>query len=359
VAADILLDVLFELTESWSDTDDGQELSPALKVPAGLDVMLGKSPTMRSALDVVARVAPTNATVLLAGETGAGKEVLADLIQANSDRSEKPYLKVNCAAIPENLLEAELFGHEKGAFTGADRRRIGRFEEAHGGTLFLDEIGELPLPMQAKLLRVLHERRITRVGGSAVLPADVRILAASNRDLAEAVRRSEIREALFHRLQVIELRVPPLRDRREEIPDLIEHFRKEFNGRHRLAVESLAPDAMDALYRHPWPGNVRELRNVLERAMLLSGGPTVGRAHLELSGGEEPEAPPPHVDGLTPRQERILARAQERGGITNSAVVEEEEVSARTALRELQRLVERGLLVRVGRRRGAVYRPSA
>jgi DNA-binding NtrC family response regulator len=192
-----------------------------------------------------------------------------------------------------------------------------------------------------------------------VIPADVRILAASNRDLAEAVRRSEFREDLFHRLHVIELRVPPLRDRREEIPDLMEHFRKELNVRHGLAVEAFAPDAMDALYRHPWPGNVRELRNVLERAMLLSGGPTVGRVHLELAGGEGPSAPPPHVDGLTPRQERILARAQERGGITNSEVVEEEEVSARTALRELQRLVERGLLVRVGRRRGAVYRPPA
>ncbi|MHC4579305.1 MAG: sigma-54 interaction domain-containing protein, partial [Planctomycetota bacterium] len=311
--------------------------------------------------EVVARVAPTNATVLLSGETGSGKEVLADLIQANSDRRDRPYVKVNCAAIPDTLVETELFGHERGAFTGAERRRIGRFERAHRGTLFLDEVGDLPLPTQVKLLRVLQERRVTRVGASQSVDVDVRILAASNRDLGVAVRRREFREDLFHRLHVIELRVPPLRERREDIPELIEGFRQEFNRQHRLGIEAIAPDALDALYRYDWPGNVRELRNVVERSMLLAGSTSVERRHLALRETEEERlrAPPapPSIEGLTPRQERILSHAREKGGVTNGEVVREERVSARTALRELQRLVERGLLLRVGRRRGAVYRP--
>jgi DNA-binding NtrC family response regulator len=175
------------------------------------------------------------------------------------------------------------------------------------------------------------------------------------------VRAGVFREDLYHRLHVVELRVPPLRDRREEIPPLVEHFRRALNRDHGLPVKGFAPDALDALYRHPWPGNVRELRNVLERAMLLAGGPTVERVHLALPQTEETEAVPPPADapGLTPRQERILARARKRGETSNRLVVDEEQVSARTALRELQKLVERGLLVRVGRRRGAVYRPRS
>jgi transcriptional regulator with GAF, ATPase, and Fis domain len=315
---------------------------------------------MRAALEVVARVAPTNATVLLSGETGTGKEVLADLIQANSDRRDQPYVKVNCAAIPETLVETELFGHERGAFTGADRRRIGRFERAHRGTLFLDEVGDLPLPTQVKLLRALQERRIHRVGSSQPLDVDVRILAATNRDLGAAVRRGTFREDLYHRVHVIELRVPPLRERREDIPDLITGFRQEFNLRHGLSIEAFAPDALDALYRHVWPGNVRELRNIVERSMLLAGGPVVERRHLALPD-EQPAAegrPVVTIEGLTPRQERVLGYARERGGVTNGEVVEAERISPRTALRELQKLVDRGLLVRVGRRRGAVYRPT-
>jgi DNA-binding NtrC family response regulator len=313
---------------------------------------------MRAALEVVARVAPTNATVLLSGETGTGKEILADLIHANGDRAQAPYVKVNCAAIPETLVESELFGHERGAFTGAERRHVGQFEKAHRGTLFLDEVGELPLPTQAKLLRVLQERRITRVGGTDAVDIDVRILAASNRDLAEAVRRGEFREDLYHRLHVIELRVPPLRERREDIPELIDHFRQTFNAAHGLKVEAFAPDALDALYHHPWPGNVRELKNVVERTMLMAEGDTVERRRLALPEAPATPRPAAAVDGLTPRQERILAFARGRGGVTNGEIVKEESVSARTALREVQRLVDRGLLVRVGRRRGAIYRPG-
>jgi diguanylate cyclase (GGDEF)-like protein len=355
-AAGILLDALSGEALAPAPPDSG----PApLRVPPALGIVLGRSPGMRAALEVVARVAPTRATVLLRGETGTGKEVLADLCQANSDRRDAPYVKVNCAAIPETLLESELFGHERGAFTGADRRRIGRFEEAHRGTLFLDEIGDLPLPMQAKLLRFLQERRITRVGGGAPLEVDVRIIAASNRDLAEAVRRGEFREDLYHRLHVIELPVPPLRERKDDIPALVDHFRRRLNRRHGLAVASFSPEALDLLRGADWPGNVRELRNAVERAMLLAGTTVVEPRHLSLAGGTAPPGPPPPtVEGLTPRQERILGKARAEGGVTNGEVVTAERVSARTALRELQQLVDRGLLVRVGRRRGAVYKPG-
>jgi len=356
-AADMLLDALFEATETWEEARD--EPLPALKVPPEFGLVSSRSPTMRTALEVVARVSPTNATVLLSGETGSGKEVIADLIHANSERAAAPYVKVNCAAIPEALVESELFGYERGAFTGADRRYAGRFEQAHRGTLFLDEVGELPLPTQAKLLRVLQERRITRVGSAEAVDVDVRILAASNRDLGEAVRRGVFREDLFHRLHVIELRVPPLRERREDIPHLIDHFRRLFNTTHGLRIEAFAPDALDALYSYPWPGNVRELKNVVERTMLMAGSPTVERTNLALPAGAVRAPPvPPSIDGLTPRQERILKLARESGGVTNGEIVRVEAVSARTALREAQRLVDRGLLVRVGRRRGAIYRPA-
>jgi DNA-binding NtrC family response regulator/HAMP domain-containing protein len=356
-AADILLDSLFEVTETWDETST--ETGPRLRVPPELDLVPSRSPTMRAALEVAARVAPTNATVLLSGETGTGKEVVADLIQANSNRRDKPYVKVNCAAIPETLVETELFGHERGAFTGADRRRIGRFEQAHQGTLFLDEIGDLPLPTQVKLLRTLQERHIQRVGGSQPLDVDVRILTATNRDLGAEVRRGAFREDLYHRVHVVELRVPPLRERREDIPDLIAGFRQEFNLRHGLQIEAFTPDALDTLYRHPWPGNVRELRNIVERSMLLAAGPVVERGHIALPDEpSEENGKPVSIEGLTPRQERVLKVARDRGGVTNGEVVEEERVSPRTALRVLQKLVERGLLVRVGRRRGAVYRPT-
>jgi len=360
-SAQILLDRLLESAAAGVPAPAiGQ---PAVRVPEHLAIVLGGSPPMRAAFDLIARVSPTTATVLINGETGVGKEIAADLIQANSRRADGPYIKLNCAAIPETLIETELFGHEKGAFTGADRRRIGQFEEAHGGTLFLDEIGELPLALQVRLLRVLQERRFTRVGGAEPIDVDVRIIAATNRDLQAAVRDGEFREDLYHRLHVIELTMPALRDRREDLPELIEQFRKEFNRRHGLGVGAFRPDALDALYEYAWPGNVRELRNVIERAMLFAAGEEVERRHLALpdDGSQADSArlakARASLRGLTPRQERILDRARTSGGLTNRDVVEAEDVSARTALRELQALVERGLLSRVGRRRGAVYKP--
>ncbi|MDH3590829.1 MAG: sigma 54-interacting transcriptional regulator [Planctomycetota bacterium] len=352
-AADILLDALESATLPALPGDG----LPTLALPADPGVVLGKSATMRTVLEVVARVAPTSATVLVGGETGTGKEIIADLIQSNSDRADRPYVKVNCAAIPISLIETELFGHEKGAFTGADRRRIGRFEAAHRGTLFLDEIGELPAELQTKLLRVLQQREIERVGSARSIPVDVRIIAATNRSLADLVARGEFREDLYHRLHVVEVRVPPLRERREEIPHLVERFRQEFNAAHGLRVAAFAPDALDAMYGHAWPGNVRELRNVVERAMLLAPGATVEHAHVDLPRVESTAPRTAPIEGLTPRQEAILTYARAEGGVTNGDVVREENVSSRTALRELQRLVDRGLLVRVGRRRGAVYRP--
>ncbi len=358
-SADVLLDTLFDLTESWEDTSTDM-IAPMLTIPAELGAVLGRSPSMRSALDVVTRVAPTSATVLVSGETGAGKEVMADLIQANSDRRDGPYVKVNCAAIPETLLETELFGHEKGAFTGAERRRIGRFEEAHQGTLFLDEIGDVPKSLQVKLLRVLQERCIHRLGGTAPVPIDVRIITATNQRLLSMVERGDFREDLYHRLHVIELSVPSLRERREDIPGLVEHFRQQINREHQTSIEAFAPDALDSLYRHAWPGNVRELKNVIERSMLMASGATVQLPELTLkneSGQKKQAETPVHIEGLTPRQERVLAFARRNGGVSNGDVVREEDVSSRTALRELQKLVDRGLLHRVGRRRGAVYRP--
>ncbi len=354
-SARILLDALRRGAAARIPVDPSRAVE--LRVPARYGVIVGRSPSLRPALEVIARVAPTRATVLLSGETGTGKEVLADLIQCNSDRQDKPYVKVNCAAIPEGLLEAELFGHERGAFTGAERRRIGRFEEAHGGTLFLDEVGELPLAVQVKLLRVLQEKRITRVGGGESVEVDLRILAATNRSLEEAIRHGSFREDLYYRIHVIEVRVPPLRERREEIPHFIEHFRQEFNRRHGLQVAAFAPEALDALYAHAWPGNVRELRNALERAMLVAAGPTVERQHLALVAPATPVHASPIVGDLTPRQERILGRARLSGAIANNDVVALEGVSPRTALRELDGLVQRGLLLRQGRRRGALYRP--
>ncbi|MFQ5845883.1 MAG: sigma 54-interacting transcriptional regulator, partial [Planctomycetota bacterium] len=358
-AASLLLAALDRTAGEHAAVAPAAPVTLDLSVPPHLEGLVAAGPTMRATLEVVARVAPAHTTVLLSGETGAGKEVLADLIQANSDRRDRPYIKINCAAVPETLLETELFGHERGAFTGADRRRIGVFEAADGGTLLLDEIGDLAPATQVKLLRVLQDRTLTRVGGSRCIAVDVRILAATHRDLAEAVRQRSFREDLYYRLNVIEIEVPPLRERREEIPGLIDRFRRRFNREHGLRIAAFAPDALDALHAHPWPGNVRELRNVVERAMVLADGACVERRHLEPGEpGAVPAAPHRPVRGLSPRQQRILRRALGAGAVANHDVVHAETVSPRTALRDLQALVEAGHLVRVGRRRGAVYRPA-
>lgn len=232
--------------------------------------MIGSSPVMTRLMATAAQVAASEASVMITGESGTGKELVAAAIHHNSPRKEGPFIKVNCAAITETLLESELFGHEKGAFTGAERCREGRFVQANGGSLFLDEVGEMPVAMQVKLLRVLQERELTRVGGEQVLPVDVRLIVATNRNLARMVADGAFRGDLFYRLNVVELRMPPLRERREDIPLLATHFLKRFAEKNRKKVDRFAPRAMDMLIRHPWPGNVRELMNTIERAVVLA-----------------------------------------------------------------------------------------
>jgi PAS domain S-box-containing protein len=232
--------------------------------------IVGRSPALTTVLDNVRRVAPTDSTVLIMGETGTGKELIARAIHSTSKRKDRPLIKVNCAALPAGLVESELFGHEKGAFTGAITRRIGRFELANGGTLFLDEIGEMPADAQAKLLRVLQEREFERVGGAAPIKADVRILAATNRDLLRAVSEKTFREDLYYRLSVFPLHLPPLRQRREDIPLLVHFLLDRFAMRIGKRIEGVGAETVARLEAYPWPGNVRELENVLERAVILA-----------------------------------------------------------------------------------------
>jgi len=237
---------------------------------------LFRDPAMTRVVKMADQIAPSDASILITGESGTGKEVIAKYVHAHSRRAGKPFISVNCAAIPEALLESELFGHEKGAFTGAVARRIGKFEEADGGTLLLDEISEMDIRLQAKLLRAIQERLIDRVGGSKPVPVDIRILATSNRNLVDAVRQGQFREDLLFRLNVVNLKLPALRDRPGDIAALSDHFVAKYAKANGLPPRSLSPDARDALLRAPWPGNVRELENTLHRAVLLSSGDVIG-----------------------------------------------------------------------------------
>jgi two-component system response regulator HydG len=232
--------------------------------------IIGKSPAMLKLLETVSQVAPSEATVLISGESGTGKELIAGALHFNSLRKNGPFVKINCAAITETLLESELFGHEKGAFTGADRRKEGRFSQAHGGTLLLDEVSEMSLMMQVKLLRALQEREFNRVGGEATIQVDVRVIAATNKDLMEQINDGAFREDLYYRLNVVELEVPPLSDRKEDIPLLTRHFLEMFAAKNRKEIKGFTPKAMDNLIHYNWPGNVRELMNAVERAVVLA-----------------------------------------------------------------------------------------
>jgi two-component system response regulator HydG len=232
--------------------------------------IIGKSPAMIKLLETVSQVAPSEATVLISGESGTGKELIAGAIHFNSRRKNGPFVKINCAAITETLLESELFGHEKGAFTGADRRKEGRFSQAHGGTLLLDEVSEMSLMMQVKLLRALQEREFNRVGGESTIQVDVRVIAATNKNLKDQINEGAFREDLYYRLNVVELEVPPLSDRKEDIPLLTKHFLEMFAAKNRKEIKGFTPKAMDNLIRYNWPGNVRELMNAVERAVVLT-----------------------------------------------------------------------------------------
>ena len=232
---------------------------------------VGTSPNLAAARRAVTQVAPTDATVLLLGETGTGKELVARSLHEQSRRASRTFVPVSCVALAPGLITSELFGHEAGAFTGAGKRRVGRFEQAHGGTLFLDEIGEMPTDAQAILLRALQERVIERVGGE-VVPTDVRVIAATNRDLPAEVKAGRFRADLFFRLNVFPITLPPLRDRRSDVPELVTHFVRELSDRHGRSVSRVRPDTLRALAAHDWPGNVRELRNAIERAVIVSEG---------------------------------------------------------------------------------------
>ena len=246
------------------------------------DSIIGSSGALEQVLSVVRKVAKSNTTVLVRGETGTGKELIAGAVHHNSHRAARSFIKVNCAALQENLLESELFGHEKGAFTGADKQRIGRFEQADGGTLFLDEIGDMSPNTQAKILRVLQEHEFERLGGTRTIRVDVRLIAATNRDLTAMVEAGTFREDLYFRLNVVPIEMPSLRERKDDIPALANFFIKRFGGELKKKVDGLDPDAAKLLMRYNWPGNIRELENAIERAMLLAEGASISASDLRL-----------------------------------------------------------------------------
>lgn len=263
---------------------EASSLRRALRTRFGLENLIGSSRAMREVADLVERVADASAPVLVLGETGTGKGVVARAIHAQGSRADKPFVTVNCAALPENLLESELFGHVKGAFTGATSNRIGLLEEADGGTLFLDEIGEMAPALQAKLLHVLESGTVRAVGANKERSVDTRIVAATHRDLRERISKGTFREDLLYRLDVLTVTLPPLRERRSDLPELIEHFFREAKNKHpKSRVEAIGPDALERLLGHDWPGNVRELQHVIERAVLLTAGPAIGAGDIPAS----------------------------------------------------------------------------
>jgi nitrogen regulation protein NR(I) len=283
--------------------------------PGTADVLVGRSPGMQEVYKAIGRVAPRDLAVLILGESGTGKELVARAIYQHGARASGPFLAVNCAAIPETLLESELFGHEKGAFTGADRKRIGKFEQCTGGTLFLDEIGDMTPLTQSKLLRVLQDGQFERVGGNETIRTDVRIIAATNRDLPRMAAAGEFREDLYYRLSVVTIAIPPLRERADDLPLLVEHFLARFSPELDKEVSRASPEAMEALRRYPWPGNLRELQSVLKQALLRAQGPVLLAEFLPESlrtaAGGAPAAQPATVDWEAFLEERLRAGSQD------------------------------------------------
>jgi len=275
--------------------------------------IIGESPLLRSVLKKVETVAPTDSTVLVCGATGTGKELIARAVHEISPRKERTFVKLNCAAIPTGLLESELFGHEKGAFTGAIAQKVGRFELANQGTLFLDEIGEIPLELQPKLLRVLQEQEFERLGGTRTVRVNVRLVAATNRDLARMVAEGRFRDDLYYRLNVFPLSLPTLQERLEDIPRLVRHFTQRFARRMGRRIETIPSHTMDALVRYPWPGNVRELQNIIERAVILSPGAT-----LEVPLADLQALPAPIQPGPAPIATPVTLNDAERAHIVSA-----------------------------------------
>ncbi|PJB44825.1 MAG: two-component system response regulator [Deltaproteobacteria bacterium CG_4_9_14_3_um_filter_44_9] len=280
--------------------------------------IIGNSPKMKELFETLSMVTPTDATVLLLGESGTGKEIVANSIHQNSPRRENPYIKVNCAALPETLLESELFGHEKGAFTGAIYKKRGRFELADGGTIFLDEIGEMSIPTQTKILRVLQEREFEAVGGTRTIQVNVRIITATNKDLEEEVNKRKFREDLYYRLNVVPITVPPLRDRKEDIPILAEYFLCKYNEKNKRSIKGFEPGVIDALIRYTWPGNVRELENIVERTVIMCRGEMISLNDLPsaIGGSKQEEEQSEIIMGHTLRdtEREVIRRTLEKTG---------------------------------------------
>jgi len=324
---------------------ENQELRKRLAERYRFDQIIGESGTMQEAVNLAARVAGSMATVLIRGESGTGKGLLANAIHLASDRAAKPFLTINCAALSPGVLESELFGHEKGAFTGADRMRIGRFEQADGGTLFIDEVGDLPLPVQVKLLNVIQERTFQRVGGNASIAADVRIIAATHQDLESMLEEGRFRQDLYFRLNVVSIVIPPLRDRRSDIPLLIEHFVRKHAQKNGKVMDGVSPQALDTLVRYAYPGNVRELENGLERAVVLSRGSLI-----------EPEDLPPSIrhGGSVIKQEMevgTVSLPEMVEGLEKRAIIQalEKTGGVRTRAAELLGISERNLRYKMER----------
>ncbi len=298
---------------------------PQVEGPPPPTSIIGSSQPMQELLDMIGYVAPTEATVLIYGESGTGKELVAEALHTGSERKSGPFVKVNCAALAESLLESELFGHEKGAFTGADRQRDGKFVQADGGTLFLDEIGETSQAMQVKLLRVLQEQELQRVGGEETVHVDVRIIAATNRNLEDEVKAGNFREDLYYRLNVVMLTVPPLRDRGDDVSLLARHFVAKFAEKNRRTVSRITPDCLEMLCRYNWPGNVRELENAIERGIILMRGDQLTGKSLPLSvqqyAGEQSEAVTREQPASLHEAEKvlILETLRETGGNKSEA----------------------------------------
>ncbi len=282
----------------------------APEAPSARTALVGISRAMQDVCKEIGRVAAKPVTVLIRGETGTGKELIARAIYQHSDRSKAPFIAINCAAVPENLLESELFGHERGAFTGAEQRHIGRFEQANKGTLFLDEIGDLPANTQVKLLRVLQQQTFQRVGGTETITVDVRLIAATHRDLETMVREGKFREDLFHRLNVVTIHLPPLRERREDVPPLVQHFLKKYAAEFGAETPTLSPDALAVLQAEPWPGNIRELENVTRRLLLAARGLAISAEAVRQTLATRTSATTSPANSLPAVVAALLARAQ-------------------------------------------------
>lgn len=301
--------------------------------------MVGKSPTMQQLLSEIAMVAPSDATVLIHGDSGTGKELVARALHASSARSDKPLVTLNCAALNESLLESELFGHEKGAFTGADKRREGRFVEANGGTLFLDEIGDISPMMQVRLLRAIQEREVQRVGSNQTLSVDVRLIAATHRCLEEEVQAGRFRQDLYYRLNVVTIETPALRQRQEDIPLLADHFLQRFAKRNRKVVKGFTPRAMDLLIHYDWPGNIRELENAIERSVVLLTGEYISERELPLSIASQPLpfVADRAIQPLVEVEKEVILAALEKTGGNKTEAARQLGITRKTLLAKLLR----------------------